>query len=81
MAKPALTEAIQDYLRAIYKLGEEGGSVSVTDPLPPQVRLDETAAAFHYSFHWWIHKRVNCRHVARYDLAAPQLQCTNVFCK
>ena len=30
VAKPALTEAIQDYLRAIYKLGEEGGSVSVT---------------------------------------------------
>ena len=25
-----MTEAIQDYLRAIYKLGEEGGSVSVT---------------------------------------------------
>jgi DtxR family Mn-dependent transcriptional regulator len=30
VAKPALTEAIQDYLRAIYKVGEGGGSVSVT---------------------------------------------------
>src|SRR2546423_1670720 len=30
MAKPALTEAIQDYLREIYKLGAGGGNVSVT---------------------------------------------------
>ncbi|TML20684.1 MAG: metal-dependent transcriptional regulator [Actinobacteria bacterium] len=30
MAKPALTEAIQDYLREIYKLGTDGGRVSVT---------------------------------------------------
>lgn len=30
MAKPALTDAIQDYLREIYKLGLEGGQVSVT---------------------------------------------------
>ena len=30
MAKPALTEAIQDYLRGIYKLGADGGNVSVT---------------------------------------------------
>jgi DtxR family Mn-dependent transcriptional regulator len=30
MAKPALTEAIQDYLREIYKLGAEDGRVSVT---------------------------------------------------
>ena len=30
MAKPALTEAIQDYLREIYKLGADGGNVSVT---------------------------------------------------
>jgi DtxR family Mn-dependent transcriptional regulator len=30
MAKPALTDAIQDYLREIYKLGENGGRVSVT---------------------------------------------------
>jgi DtxR family Mn-dependent transcriptional regulator len=28
--KPALTDAIQDYLRAIYKLGTESGRVSVT---------------------------------------------------
>jgi DtxR family transcriptional regulator, Mn-dependent transcriptional regulator len=30
MGKPALTDAIQDYLREIYKLGIEGGRVSVT---------------------------------------------------
>jgi DtxR family Mn-dependent transcriptional regulator len=30
MAKPALTDAIQDYLREIYKLGADGGRVSVT---------------------------------------------------
>ena len=31
MGKPALTEAIQDYLREIYKLGSDGSSVSVTE--------------------------------------------------
>ena len=30
MARPALTEAIQDYLREIYKLGADGSRVSVT---------------------------------------------------
>ena len=30
VAKPALTDAIQDYLREIYKLGAENGRVSVT---------------------------------------------------
>jgi DtxR family Mn-dependent transcriptional regulator len=30
MAKPALTDAIQDYLREIYKLGADGSPVSVT---------------------------------------------------
>ena len=30
MAKPALTDAIQDYLREIYKLGADDGRVSVT---------------------------------------------------
>jgi DtxR family transcriptional regulator, Mn-dependent transcriptional regulator len=30
VAKPALTDAIQDYLREIYKLAAEGGRVSVT---------------------------------------------------
>ena len=30
MAKPALTDAIQDYLREIYKLAADGGRVSVT---------------------------------------------------
>jgi DtxR family Mn-dependent transcriptional regulator len=30
MAKPALTDAIQDYLRELYKLGQEGSRISVT---------------------------------------------------
>ena len=30
VAKPALTDAIQDYLREIYKLGTDGSRVSVT---------------------------------------------------
>jgi DtxR family transcriptional regulator, Mn-dependent transcriptional regulator len=30
VAKPALTDAIQDYLREIYKLGSDGARVSVT---------------------------------------------------
>jgi DtxR family Mn-dependent transcriptional regulator len=30
VAKPALTDAIQDYLREIYKLGQDGARVSVT---------------------------------------------------
>jgi DtxR family Mn-dependent transcriptional regulator len=30
VAKPALTDAIQDYLREIYKLGADGNGVSVT---------------------------------------------------
>ncbi len=30
MAKPGLTDAIQDYLREIYKLGADGNRVSVT---------------------------------------------------
>jgi DtxR family Mn-dependent transcriptional regulator len=30
VAKPGLTDAIQDYLREIYKLGTDGGRVSVT---------------------------------------------------
>ncbi|MFL5918231.1 MAG: metal-dependent transcriptional regulator [Gaiellaceae bacterium] len=31
MARPALTDAIQDYLRDIYKLGTDGARVSVTE--------------------------------------------------
>ena len=30
MSTPALTDAIQDYLKEIYKLGADGGAVSVT---------------------------------------------------
>ena len=41
--------------------------------------LDETASAFYYSFDFYALRRLNCRHVARYDLVTPQHQCTNVF--
>ena len=41
--------------------------------------LDETAAAFHYSWGFFISRRVTARHLARYDLLAPARQCTNVF--
>ncbi len=41
--------------------------------------FDETAAAYFYSFAFFMLRRFNTRHVARYDLATPQLQCTNVF--
>ena len=40
--------------------------------------LDETAAAFQFSWHWFLSRRVNSRHLSRYDLIAPR-GCTNVF--
>src|SRR5262249_37408000 len=39
----------------------------------------ETHAAYHYSFGFYIWRRVNSSHVARYDLLGPQNRCTNVF--
>jgi DtxR family Mn-dependent transcriptional regulator len=44
MAKPALTDAIQDYLREIYKLGADGGRVSVT-ALAKQQRVSPASAS------------------------------------
>lgn len=41
-------------------------------------KLDETAAAFHFSWFWFLSRRVNARHLARYDLLTPR-GCTNVF--
>ena len=41
--------------------------------------LDETATAFHYSYGFFITRRVNALHVARYDLIDSRSQCTNVF--
>jgi DtxR family Mn-dependent transcriptional regulator len=44
MAKPALTDAIQDYLREIYKLGAESGRVSVT-ALAKRLRVSPASAS------------------------------------
>jgi DtxR family Mn-dependent transcriptional regulator len=44
MAKPALTDAIQDYLREIYKLSLEGGRVSVT-ALAKRLRVSPASAS------------------------------------
>jgi len=41
--------------------------------------LDETATAFHFSWHFFLSRRINAHHLARYDLVAPRRQCTNVF--
>ena len=40
--------------------------------------LDETAAAFHFSWFWFLSRRVNSQHLARYDMLAER-GCTNVF--
>ena len=44
MAKPALTDAIQDYLREIYKLGAEKTSVSVS-ALAKSLRVSPASAS------------------------------------
>jgi DtxR family Mn-dependent transcriptional regulator len=44
VAKPALTDAIQDYLKELYKLQEDGGRVSVT-ALARQQRVSAASAS------------------------------------
>jgi len=41
--------------------------------------LGETAAAYHFSFSFFISRRINAHHLARYDLVSSRSQCTNVF--
>lgn len=42
--------------------------------------LDETGAAFHCSWGFYVSRRLNARHVARYDLLPPlPSHCTNIF--
>jgi len=41
--------------------------------------LDETATAYFYSWSWFVSRRVNAKHLARYDLARARQACTNVF--
>jgi len=40
--------------------------------------LDETATAFHFSWDWFLSRRINSQHLARYDVLAER-GCTNVF--
>ncbi|MAE60239.1 MAG: hypothetical protein CMJ49_02665 [Planctomycetaceae bacterium] len=41
--------------------------------------LDAAAAAYRYSFGFYITRRVTAHHPARYDLISSRTQCTNVF--
>ena len=41
--------------------------------------LDDTAAAYHFSFGYFISRHVNAHHLARYDLLGARNHCTNVF--
>lgn len=42
--------------------------------------LDETATAYFYSSNYFMHKPLNAKHLARWDLVtAPDFGCTNVF--
>ena len=41
--------------------------------------LGDEETAFHFSWGFFVWRRINAHHLARYDLFAPQRQCTNVF--
>jgi hypothetical protein len=41
--------------------------------------LDETAVAFHFSWFWFLQRRINSRHAAYYETQPPPSHCTNVF--
>jgi hypothetical protein len=41
--------------------------------------LDAAAAAYHFSWGFFTTRRLNARHVARWDLRLPTDKCTNVF--
>lgn len=41
--------------------------------------LGDEEVAYYFSWHFFVWRRINSRHLARYDLFAPQKQCTNVF--
>ena len=41
--------------------------------------LDEAATAYHFSWGFFLSRRINANHLSRYDLIAPRRQCTNVF--
>jgi len=41
--------------------------------------LDEAATAFHFSWQWFLYRRINARHVPYWQRLRPPAQCTNVF--
>lgn len=41
--------------------------------------LDETASAFHFSWLFYVSRRLTSRHVARHENVSPPRMCTNVF--
>jgi|GEM_PF-492033 len=57
-------------------IGERQGFVEASGLASP---LAETVAAFNYSWHFFLSRRVNARHLARYDIIPPVMCCTNVF--
>ncbi len=57
-------------------LGERQGYVEASGLASP---LAETVCAFHYSWFFFLTRRVNARHLARYDLIPPVMSCTNVY--
>jgi hypothetical protein len=52
--------------------GERQGFMEITG-----LGLLETS--FYFSWKWYVSRRLNSQHLARYDLFRPQNQCTNVF--
>lgn len=57
-------------------IGERQGFIEASGLASP---MAETAAAFNFSWHFYLSRRVNARHLARYDLVPPVMRCTNVF--
>jgi len=41
--------------------------------------LDETAIAFHFSWRWFVSRRINAHHVPRYNVPLEDPGCTNIF--
>ena len=41
--------------------------------------FDAVAIAYHFSWFFFVSRRINARHLARYDLFAPPAMCTNAF--
>lgn len=57
-------------------LGERQGFIEASGLASP---MAEIVCAYHFSWHFFLSRRVNAKHLARYDLFAPTMNCTNVF--